>query len=67
MNSKYFVKCKACLKFYQDINKDDCYKNSIISFAHYYDSKSKPAKVIRCCPYCDNISEELVAVRNTGL
>ena len=59
MSTKYIAKCFKCLKFYEDANQRDAYKDSLMK---QFISDSKTGRVIRCCPYCDEILITMVSI-----
>lgn len=59
MNTRYIVKCFKCLQSYEDANYIDAYKDSLI---RRLVSDSKAGRIIRCCPYCDDILTTIVSI-----
>lgn len=58
MNPRYIVKCFNCLKFYEDANYLDAYKDSLMKQF----ISNQTGRVIKCCPYCDEIFITMVSV-----
>ena len=55
----YQAKCFKCQRFYEDVNFRDAYKDSVLKV---FSSDKNAGRVIRCCPFCDDILITAVSI-----